>query len=185
MWALLHRRWHPKPKCLLTYRCRSGWSLIELVVVLVILGMFAATVSVSMRGVWARFQAARVLDTVLDLDDRARQLSVASGRGMELVLQSDGKVALRYLDGRIVKQANLSLPSGLELVCVSRGTTFRREMGFQIPYSTAGTSPVLLLGLASNDGLKGGPEWVAVLAGGQRKKFESRELAERWLRGNE
>lgn len=168
-----------------TRGCRSGWSLIELAVVLAILGIVSATVSVSMRGVWARFQAARVLDTVLDLDDRARQLSVASGSGMELVRDKDGEVSLRYLDGRIVKRANISLPSGWELVCVSQSEMFRREAGFQVSYSTAGTSPMLLFGLAGVEERAIGTEWVAVLSAGQRKRFASRELAARWLRGSE
>lgn len=185
MWTPLYRGWFLQSDSVHRHHAALGWSLIEVIVVLAILGMVAATVSVSTRGVWTRFQATRALDTVLDLDHRARQLSVASGRGTELVLQGDHQIALRYLDGRVVKQATLSLPGGAELVCLSRVSTIRREVGFPIPYSPAGTSPAFLLGLASESRLTNSPGWMAVLAGGQRKRFESRDLAERWLWGRE
>lgn len=168
-------------------RSRScGWSLMELLVVLAILGLVATTVSVSMRGVWARFQSARALNNLLDLDDRARQLSVESGRGMELLLDPNGRVALQYQDGRELKRTTLGLPDGIELVCVSRGRNFRGGQGFRIPYSSAGTSPVLLLGLAGPAGtLNDTEQWVVVLAGGQRRNFANREPAERWLEAAE
>jgi prepilin-type N-terminal cleavage/methylation domain-containing protein len=97
---------------------RTGFTLVEMVVVVIVLGLSASIVALRMAGPLQRARAESAAQTFLNIDHFARTLS--DGRNVKLVIDtSDQPVQLKIIDsaGEVLRQ--WSLPSTITIRCES------------------------------------------------------------------
>ena len=178
---------------------QHGFTLIELSVTLVLLGLLATATALRLQGVGRLVEIEDAIERIGAMDQHARQLARASGRGGQLVYDL-GRNAIRHVDAQ--SQADLSkpliLPEWLRLDAIRLDAERDIVSGqIAIAISAEGTSWAEALPGAGggrhfrgfrggyavrvkHDGLDGGYVWLVVAGiGGQVTVVQSDDQVQR------
>jgi len=113
---------------------RSGFTLIEVLAVVVLLGLTAVTLAPSLGPTRELFEARAIREQLRDLDARARLLARTSGPVALAVTHGGHRVLLLETpSGRTVEQVDLGRDRELRL--------YAPESVSSIPFTSAGCSP--------------------------------------------
>ena len=148
---------YPKSACI-----HKGFTLIELMVVLAIIGMVACIVGYSMRGMITSYSERASQERLLFLDKQCRSESERFGKPIELVINLDSQTIEKYRDGLYVKSDDLKVYS----IRVGNQVSYSGEA--TIKYRVNGTTPSYVFQCSETK-----PDnWVLVL-GGTGQSFEN------------
>jgi len=152
----------------------SGFTLIELAVCLVVMGLLAAMTAVSLRGAARMHRMEDVVDQLRTMDQMTRTSAVRFDRPTTLHFDIEGGVVVRNVEqvaGDLAVQWNL--PSGIAIEGVRVQGHAWADRRVDVQYAPAGYSGTYAIGLRSADGA----EAYCLIAGltGQMTQVESRE----------
>lgn len=154
---------------------RRGFTLWELVAVLILLGLMASAVVVNLQGHIANARLEMVLDRLEAWDHRGRALARRQGRPLAFVWDLEsGRVGLEGLENAAgLPAASLALPRGVRGLQIRTAPQAGPSDHLRIPISAQGQSLTYAVQLQATGGRQ---KWLAVLgASGQCLRLEQEQ----------
>lgn len=127
---------------------RRGFTMIELVAVLTIIGLAAGAVALNVRGATQRSRWEEVVDRIAEADASARDTCRMQGRrSMLLIDLPTGRIERADAEGRPLDSRTYQLPEGYRFVraCLAGEETLTGQLSLGVSTRGLGASYALLL----------------------------------------
>ncbi|MEM1068736.1 MAG: prepilin-type N-terminal cleavage/methylation domain-containing protein [Planctomycetota bacterium] len=150
---------------------RTGFTLIELVVVLVIMALLVSIAAVSLRGTMDRYHLNQAKQVIISSDAKARRQARSIERPLVMTIDRR-KRQIR------IGESIFRIPAAVEVASVDTGRRVTVGTEVEIDFGRSGWSPSYAVELKRGSASR----WIVVLGGsGQVLTVEDREAADELL----
>jgi prepilin-type N-terminal cleavage/methylation domain-containing protein len=128
-----------------------GYTLLELLIVMTLMGLAVAVTAVKLHGAYERVAIDHWLRRIQDLDSFARQHALRHRSPVRLTIsERDRKLTLTDEEGEVIPSLTCPIPRGLAIDEVRIGESSQTSDPSVITYSSIGTSPTYAIRFLEN-----------------------------------